>query len=73
MVRLQENGCAVLGIGRRLLDEHLEGWRFHVANPTAHGEKDDRTHPPGGWRQGRSTVRFDRSCRQEPHEDAPFR
>ena len=46
VVRLHESGFAALGVGARLIDEHLEGWRFHLANLTAHAEGDEREHAP---------------------------
>jgi uncharacterized protein YndB with AHSA1/START domain len=46
VVRLHETGFAALGVGARLLDEHLEGWRFHLANLNAHAEGDERVPAP---------------------------
>lgn len=46
LLRLRETGFAGLGVGERLLDEHLEGWRFHLANLTGHAESDPRERVP---------------------------
>ncbi|GAA4738151.1 hypothetical protein GCM10025783_05850 [Amnibacterium soli] len=60
VVRLHETGFAALGVGARLLGEHLEGWRFHLANLAAHAEDDERGHAPERWNEGVSAVHLDR-------------
>lgn len=39
LVRVHETGFSALAVGGVLLDEHLEGWRFHLVNLAAHAEE----------------------------------